>query len=387
MPTLGGALAGQATSVATGDTTPLRGRRAVPVKWWAVAGAAWIALTVYVWSAWVFSGHVKAAPKGPDVPPTWNIVMIRLWEVSMVIGTLLALYHFVIKPWRRDGKPTFDGLMVLAFGVTWMIQDPLLNYSQQWFNYSAEFVNLGCPQCHVPGWQGVNPELMAEPILFLWGMYFAVFLPWVMAVNWAMRKAKERRPELGAFGTIMAGWAFAMIVDFVLEIAWMRSMTYSYAGSIDWLTIFHGHYYQFPVYEIVFGSAVVVAWASLRYFKNDKGQSIAERGLERLQATPRKQTGLRFLAIVGAVNVALLVCFTVPIQWFATHADDYPDDIINRSYLTNMMCGPGTDYACAGTRVPIPGGPDSAHLTPEGELNAPAGVPDQSGDDPAGGDR
>ena len=36
------------------------------------------------------------------------------------------------------------------------------------------------------------------------------------------------------------------------------------------------------------------------------------------------------------------VCYTLPTQWFATHADPWPEDIQNRSYFMDGICGEGT---------------------------------------------
>ncbi|MND02321.1 hypothetical protein D3C83_216600 [compost metagenome] len=48
----------------------------------------------------------------------------------------------------------------------------------------------------------------------------------------------------------------------------------------------------------------------------------------------------------------------------------WPADVQKRSYLTNHICGAGTDYACGGPAVPIPR-PGSFHLDPEGRLVVP----------------
>ncbi len=62
-------------------------------------------------------------------------------------------------------------------------------------------------------------------------------------------------------------------------------------------------------------------------------------------------------------------------HWFSTHVDFFPAEVIDRSYFTNAMCGPGTDYACPGPTVPISVGPDSAHATPDGRFVASKGLP------------
>jgi Acyl-CoA dehydrogenase, N-terminal domain len=97
---------------------------------------------------------------------------------------------------------------------------------------------------------------------------------------------------------------------------------------------------------------------------------------DRAVAVGKKQ-GLRFLALVGIMNSIMFIFFSIPHQWFSTHADYFPHDVVDKSWFTNQMCGIGTDYACPGPRVPIPVGPDSGHATPSGGFDAPAGLPVQ----------
>jgi hypothetical protein len=46
---------------------------------------------------------------------------------------------------------------------------------------------------------------------------------------------------------------------------------------------------------------------------------------------------------------------------------------VKRSYLTNSLCGPGTDYACYQEGVPIPRGSSSIHIAPDGTSVVPEG--------------
>ncbi len=191
-----------------------------------------------------------------------------------------------------------------------------------------------------------------------------------MLANVVMRRAKSRWPNIGTTGIIGVALVFCMAFDFVIEAIWLRLGIYTYAGSIGWLTIFKGRYYQFPIYEVVLAGGMFAAFACLRYFKDDKGRSVAERGIDDVKGSTRKRTTIRLLATIGIVNVLMIVTYSLPMQWFGTHADSWPEDITSRSYLTNGLCGPETDYACSGPGVPIPR-PDSAHLDPDGNLVVP----------------
>jgi len=345
-------------------------RPAKPVKWWAVLGAMVIALEIYVFAHWILTGNATRTPTGSSPVPGWMPWMAHVWEAVGVVALLWCIYHFVIKPWRREGTLSVDGMLVLTF-FTLFWQDPMLNYSQTWATYNSTFINFGNWAASLPGWLGPNGYLFAEPIIWTAPVYVYASMGGVLLANLVMRKAKERRPQLGTAGLVTVAMVFCVLFDIVIETVWMRLGIYTYAGSIEWLTLFSGHYYQFPIYEPIFAGAMFTAFACLRYFQNDKGQTVAERGVDELRTSTRNKTGLRLLATVGIVNLLMLVTYNFPMQWFGTHADPWPEDITSRSYLTNGLCGPETAYACPGPGVPIPR-PDSAHLTPSGEFVVPA---------------
>lgn len=355
----------------------LEARKTQAVKIWATVGVFWFAVTAYAWGNWIASGHVKPSPIGPTDVPTWHLIAARSWEVIMVVGGLAAVYFFLVRPWRRERRLTFDGMFLLGWLATWAIQDPLVSYTRQWFNYSSVFLDFGCPQCHIPGWQAPNGARMAEPFLFDFGAYSLFLVGGCILCNLVMRRAKQRWPQLGTFGLVMVAFGTMVAADVVMELVWLRFGLYTYAGSISWLTLFHGHYYQYPIYEGIFWGANWAAMSCLRYFRNDKGQSVAERGVDELSVSPKRRTGLRLLALCGIMNTIYFGFYNVPVQWFGTHADNFPQDVLDRSYLTNGMCGLGTDQACPGPRVPMPPGPDAAHATPDGRMVAPEGLPVQ----------
>jgi hypothetical protein len=136
------------------------------------------------------------------------------------------------------------------------------------------------------------------------------------------------------------------------------------------LTLFYGHYYQFPIYETLLLSLPMTAVTCLRYFKNDRGQTLVERGLHDVGGSGLKRTAIRFLALVAATNVIFLGLYNIPMQWFAMRTTAPVQDIVDRSYLLNGICGPGTTYACPGKDIPIPR-PESAHVDPQGQLVKP----------------
>src|SRR5207253_2950817 len=112
-----------------------------------------------------------------------------------------------------------------------------------------------------------------------------------------------------------------------------------YGGHIRSLSFFPGKYYEFPAYEVFLWAGACTVWAALRYFRDDKGMTLAERGVDRLKAVGQARTGLRCLALVGVVNIIMLA-YNLAFGLMALQGDDWPADIQSRSYLTNGLCGP-----------------------------------------------
>lgn len=368
----------RAPLVTTGQAIPqsetVRERPIQWVKLWAGIGLCVAALALYSISRWLLLGHATPAPRGDTSSVTslqW--FWVRFNEVLSMTIAAFVVWRCVLRPWRRAGHLTWDGLFVLAWTCSWF-QDPLANFQRVWFHYSSLFFNLGCWQCHVPGWIPPHGDRFSEPIFFLVGAWAGLLPAWCIATNWLMRKAKRRWPHLGKVGLVGVAFVASVAFDFVVELAFLRMGLYTFDGAIQSWSVFGGHVYQLPIYEPIAMGALWAAASSLRYFRNDKGQSVAELGIDDIRAPSKRKTALRFLSIYGALNVIVLATYTVPTALVSLHGDERPADSYV-DHLTNQMCGPGTDHACPGPKIPLPLGPRTAHISPDGKLIIPDGLP------------
>lgn len=329
-------------------------RRSVALKWWAALGAAFVALQIYVLIYWIARGHATPTSTGADdaTMPGYTRTAIHIFDVALPLLAVATIYWFLIRPWRRDGHMTTGGMVIVAWLSLYLLQDPLLNYSQTWFLYNSEFVNLGSWTSSVPGWLSPNGHLLPEPLL-TWGAGYILFgfLPALLGVQ-LLRWGRKRWPQRSTLGLLALLFPFYMALDFLVEIPFLTLGMYAYAGSIRDLTLFAGETYQFPIYEMVGIAMWWTASSCLMFFVDDRGRTLVERGSERMRfKTTRARQTMKLLAIIGFVHLAGLA-YNIPMQWFGTHADPFPAGY--ESYMLNGMCGPGTGYACAGPDVPIP---------------------------------
>lgn len=341
-------------------------RKFKPVKAWAFVGAAFLAVEIYALAWWLATG--TRTPAGSTPVPAYMKFFIVFWWIVISLGLPVFLYIVLVKPWRRGGSITLDGLLSLAFLTIWWM-DPMSNWFRPWITYNAWGPNLGNWTPHIPGWFSPNAGAVAEHVAFIIPGYCWVVFGMVMVGNLVMRKTKARWPHMSRAGVVGICFLFFLVFDAVAEPIWMMSGLYSYAGAIPSLTIFYGHYFQYPIYNGVLVAAWWTTFCYMRFYRNDRGETAVERGVSELKAGPTAKAWIRWLALVGALQSAFTVVFTIPAILLSLYAT-WPADITNRSYFTEGLCGPSTTMACPSPETPIPG-LHSSRVGPSGQLVTP----------------
>lgn len=336
----------------TTATDPKSENRTPAVKIWAGIGLAFVLLHTYIITSWVTGPNFKTVPQGPSEPPTWMKVELIAWQVISIPFALAMLYFLVIRPWRRDRHVGIDGLFVIA-GFTIFCQDVWSSAGNHWFTYNAYMVNFGSWANDVPWFNayGRPGQMLVEPILFLPAAY-----TYIMAIGagfgcWAMRKFKARRPQTGTAGIIAFGFVVMCVFDVVLEgIIWLPLGIFEYPGG-HW-SLFSDTYHKYPLNEMFTIGAVFTAMAALKFFQDDRGLTVVERGVTKLGLSPRKTLALRAFAVIGFVNLAMFLFYNVPNTLIAINGTEWPEDLQKRSYFLDGLCGEGTDRACPGGSNP-----------------------------------
>ncbi|MHB8694648.1 MAG: spirocyclase AveC family protein [Solirubrobacteraceae bacterium] len=366
------------TTAAPGDSTRPRAPelpvRATPaITWWALIGGIFLVIEAWVLIRWVTGPYFHHVSTGPSTPPTWMKAAMITWQAVGIPIALALVYWLLIRPWRRDGRITTDGLLVVAFFlVSW--QDPLSDYFNQWFTYNAYLVNMGSWVQDVPGWLsfGTPGHMLVEPILWMPFVYVLAFWLVTLFGCWAMRQAHARWPNLGTLGLICFAFVASMIFDVVFEgLIIMPLGFYNYAGGH--LALFPRAYNRFPLHEAPIAAFLWTGFAALRYFKDDKGLTVVERGIDKLKIGTGRKNLMRFLAICGMVNVLYLLGYNLPNAFIGANSHALPADLLSRSYFLDGTCGPGTNRACPGPGTPLARGSGSAFLTLNGGLGRPTG--------------
>lgn len=326
------------------DAPPEFGK-VVPVRWWAGVGAAALIAQLMLLAHWVFSPYFHHVDSGPTPVPTWMKIVLVGWQVALPIAGLTVIWWFVVRPWRRDRRLTTDGLLVCAFSTLW-VQDPMSAYAGQWFTYNAWMVNMGSWVHSTPGWlaPGTPENQIAYPLLVVPGAYICVFLLVSFLGAGLMRRIKTRRPQTSRVTLVACCYLFMGFFDVVFEgVIFMPLGAWEYPGG-HW-AVFAGTFHQYPLNEALTTGAIFTAFACIKYFVDDRGHTVAERGAPALPAQQRRTWAIRALAVTGLVQVAMFAGYTVPNFVVGLHGAPWNEDTTKRSYLT-YTCGPSLDEPC-----------------------------------------
>ncbi|MBJ21758.1 MAG: hypothetical protein CL933_20315, partial [Deltaproteobacteria bacterium] len=281
-------------------------------------GAAFLALQVYIYTAWVLSDKFTPTPTGDSPLSDFGYWFIQIGQVAFAILAVYMVY-WMIKTCRREGRAPTSVLFCLAFLMTYW-QDPLANYYRLYFIYTSHFFNFGSWCELIPGWIMPRGSRFPEPLLFGLGSYIGLIPLTSFVICAAMRKAKARWPQTGTLGLMLSAFVVAMAIDLVLEIMWVRTGLYQIPGAIRSLSLWGGMPYQLPLYEVVFwGALIYTPAASLLYFKDDKGNTVVERGIENFRGSTTTAV-MRCLALAGFLN-AFYLLFNM-IMWFISFQID-----------------------------------------------------------------
>lgn len=337
-----------------GEVQPARFR---PILGWASVGAALFAFEVYVLARWATGSNFVPSEPGADTIGAGTRAFFIALQIVVPLAAVVALWFWVVVPWRREGRLTTDGMITLA-GAMLFFWDMSLNYTATALFYNANFLNFGAwANGAWPSWISPNGNRLPEPILICQPGYTCMVFSQVMLMLYVLRKIKARRPTLGPVKAAAILCVGLLITDTIIESILLRIGIYAYPHGIRWLTLYAGETYQLPMTEPIFFAGLGLgSIAALSYFRNDRGETFVERSASTLKVAGAKLQWIRFFAIFAGVHLAFAVLYFLPCQWIATHGDTFPDGY--PSYMVNGMCnyqGSNPELPpCPGPGVPIP---------------------------------
>lgn len=335
-------------------TPSLAAAKTAPIVVWAAIGVLIFLFQAYVLVTWATGPNFVTTPPGPDALSETQRWYFLFLQTAIPLGAVVCLIKWVLLPRLRLGHLSADGRLFLA-GSLIFFWDMSMNYSATTLLYNSHLLNFGAWTLGSwPMWFSPAANLLPEPILVTPPGYTALVTTQALFVCWLMRKAKARWPNLrplACIGLIILG---CTVVDSTIEVLLIRTEVYAYPGAIRAFALFPGETYQFPLNEgILFGGLGVGSMAMLLFFRDDRGDTIAERGVDSLRVSENAKGWLRGFSVFGYCHFMFIVLYAIPMQFFSLHSGPFPEGY--PSYMLNGMCvyGPNADQ-CPGPGIALP---------------------------------
>jgi hypothetical protein len=320
-----------------------------PIYWFAAVGAFLLVVAAQGWLRWFLSDEFgQPIPAGPDhYPYLWYL---RTLEAASVATTFYLMWRFLIKPWWRDKKVSFDGKLVIGMmvGYFW---EPMVNFYNFTFAMNARSISWGTWANYIPGFRYPGQAHFPDGLLYALPQYVYSGVLLSLIGAWWLKWSHTKFPRLtqlgqwaGLFFLLALIWLPFEFVFFIVPKVWI------YQSTVSALSLFSGTVYQLPLYEgfimAFFGCGVTF----LRVTRNDKGETFADRGSDSI--SPRWRNKVSTLAVTGVVCLWTGLSYFGPWTWLQVQADATAKN--TPSYVRSGICGGDTDMACPGKYVPIP---------------------------------
>ena len=297
------------------------------VSAWAAFGLVWILVAVQALVRWTLSDQqFQPAPVlGPDVFPPWREVSLRALEVLSLLVLAGFVWFCIVKPWRRTGHLSLEGMFVIG-GFFGSVADACLNLYSYLFAWNSHSFNRGVWAAFMPFHRAGSSSRYAEGLL--WGVPMYIYFCTGAAILGCItvHALRRRFSDISNVQALFVVFCGEFALGLILENTIIRiTQAYGYAQTTGWLTLFPGSQYQFPVYESLFTAGLGVAFTAVRLSAQDSpdGVSIIERGYQRWR--PALQRPVRLLAVIGFSATALLVIYHLPFNWLGVGGTSMAD--------------------------------------------------------------
>ena len=288
---------------------------------WALLGVIWAVIAGSTWIQWFASDQFSATPiPGPDSMGDGTLVALRAVEVISAIVFIGLLWWALIRPYLRDRRIGLDGMLFVGCFIG-VITDGILNGWTYLFAFNAHSVNLG-------SWNGFLPLAANDAPRYgealLWGVPMYVYFVLGVSIGGCaiVRALRRRYPAISNAAALGIVFIAACAFDFIVENAIIRGTEgYAFTKTPGSITVWAGHAYQFPLYEMVCVGLLGAIFTGLRLSAQDSpdGLSFVERGVQRLPSGWRRPA--QWLAVLGFSATMLLAVYHFPVNTLGSNGD------------------------------------------------------------------
>lgn len=344
------------TRTPTPSLTPPPRDAARPAWTWphylAIAG-----LPILFWNAWTVIAWLADGPEQSTVgrdTDSFGWYAAKTIE-GLTVCAALAVIVVLYRGCRRQREFLTTDVMFCLVAGTIFWQNFVSNFYAPIFHASTNFYNVNNTCGHQPF--VVNPECgqATDPLLFTWTLETFGILG--MAMVFAKGVAWARRRWVGISTVKLIGFVLLMgiFADCVIEPLILCGLRlWNYQGP-QGSYIPTGGNFQWSILEFWAGGAWIGMLAAFWIFRNDRGETLAERGLGHYSRRVRKSIAL--LATYGFIQWTTFLVGCVPYMVISFYEEPWkklPDHMING--ICDAPGWTGTAYGpCPGTPgAPLP---------------------------------
>jgi hypothetical protein len=311
-----------------------------PVQYLALAAVPLLAYQAWTLVGWLAAGPHQVTAYRSHGSTSWYAA--RVIEVVLVLAVSVILVR-AVHQCRAQRRLTFDAMLFIGLLLT-VFWDTVVNFAEPLWFYSSNWLNLNEWWGHAPFVINAAAGRGPFPILAL-GLLYPFFVFDAMIICAVMRRAQRRWPDISRARLVAVAFVPASLIGAILSL--IMILPHLWAGPGMPLSMLGGDY-RWSIGEFLYIGLWSTTLASLRFFVNDRGERLTERGLEHLPAGPR--TTLALLATIAACNLSVIL-WSSPLVLAGFKATRYPN--YPRSLSTVVCDTPGLHGSAYG---PCPGG-------------------------------
>lgn len=313
-----------------------------------LALAALPVLLLETWTivTWLADGPSMVTEYRTPQSPNWWAAQVYQ---GLAVVVAIAVSTYVVRGCLREKKVwTFD-LMFCVAGATMIWAVSATNVIMPTFLESSNFISVYDMCSHNP--LVVNPDCSRIPNALPFWLLFSAFGPLAGALTAraVLVAARRRWPAISKARQFLVLGAFGAVAALVLEGPAVTFGLWSYTAGPT--SVPFGHVGRYTAVALLETALFFVTLSALWVFRNDRGETLVQRGLTSMR--PRARGAITFLALYSVFQFAAWIPGSVPVMVYGFYESEWPE---LPGYLLNDMCdAPGV----TGTRYgPCPGSPD-----------------------------
>ncbi|MBF6130195.1 spirocyclase AveC family protein [Nocardia brasiliensis] len=286
-----------------GSATATRRSAISPVRIWCGLGAAVLVVQAWILFRWAVADGIHIGfDRDAGVSPIRAGVVWILQGATVV--ACIVVVSVLIRQCRREHRITFDTAVTVGFTLcAW--QDPLLDLARPVFfhsYYSLHFDPNWGP--HLPGWSHAELDHPITLAIIPGGIAYPVMITCIWLQFWLVARISRWRRIRRSWQVWLVGAASGAVVVLAFESVLIAAGIYSYPHAIRALSLWPGHWYQYPLTEMATWIAFLTTITMMRYYAVTKGTPAAvfRDGLRRED----NRAWARLLAGIGLANAAMI---------------------------------------------------------------------------------